>query len=146
MLHIDPSNHATATFSNKFKTQGPFKNRNWDKKVKVPVTTLDELISEYGIPVFCKIDVEGYEVSVLKGLSVPIPYISFEYSKNLLKEVESCLSHLNKLGNARFNFSVSYNSTKLKLRKWTKSKKKLIDEVQKVPLGYPGDVFVNFLN
>jgi len=38
----------TLTFSDKFETQGPFKNRNWDKEVTVPVTTLDELIRGFG--------------------------------------------------------------------------------------------------
>jgi FkbM family methyltransferase len=39
----------------------------WDKTVTVPVTTLDELIAKYGVPAFCKIDVEGFELEVLRG-------------------------------------------------------------------------------
>lgn len=56
----------------------------WDEKIKftgeytVPVTTLDLLIEKYGKPDFIKIDVEGYEQNVLKSLSVPVPFISFE--------------------------------------------------------------------
>ena len=37
-----------------------FKDYRWDKVVKVEMTTLDILIEQYGIPVFIKIDVEGY--------------------------------------------------------------------------------------
>ena len=32
---------------------------------------------KYGKPIFIKIDVEGYETKVLKGLSQPVNYISF---------------------------------------------------------------------
>ncbi len=44
------------------------------------MTTRDKLIEEYGIPSFIRSDVEGYELEVLKGLSVPINMISFEYT------------------------------------------------------------------
>lgn len=57
-----------------------FKEHNWDKTIEVDMTTLDELIAIYGIPAFIKIDVEGYELEVLKGLSQPIKMISFEYT------------------------------------------------------------------
>lgn len=57
-----------------------FKEFNWDKQVKVEMTTLDKLIEQYGLPQFIKIDVEGYELNVLKGLSKPINVISFEYT------------------------------------------------------------------
>ena len=57
-----------------------FKGKNWIKNVKVSMTTLDELIKKYGKPSFIKIDVEGYELEVLKGLTHPIKMISFEYT------------------------------------------------------------------
>ncbi len=57
-----------------------FKKYNWNKVVKVEMTTLDNLIGKYGLPVFIKIDVEGYELEVLKGLTKPVKMISFEYT------------------------------------------------------------------
>src|ERR687890_1113010 len=33
----------------------------WEDPVPVPLTTLDALVAEHGVPAFCKIDVEGYE-------------------------------------------------------------------------------------
>jgi len=34
---------------------------------------------EYGLPHFCKIDVEGFEEQALAGLSRPLPVLSFEF-------------------------------------------------------------------
>jgi FkbM family methyltransferase len=51
----------------------------WDESVDVEVTTLDALIATHGEPAFCKIDVEGFELEVLSGLSRPLRALSFEY-------------------------------------------------------------------
>lgn len=45
----------------------------------IPVSTLDLMITTHGIPDYCKIDAEGWELQVLSGLNKPIPVISFEY-------------------------------------------------------------------
>ena len=37
------------------------------------------MISRFGAPDFCKINVEGLELEVLRGLSRPVPALSFEY-------------------------------------------------------------------
>lgn len=59
---------------------GRFSNETWDRTAEVEVDTLDSLIAKHGKPHFIKIDVEGFEADVLKGLSVAIPIISFEYT------------------------------------------------------------------
>ncbi len=51
---------------------GRFKQFDWNRVVETEMTTLDRLIKEHGVPVFIKIDVEGYELEVLKGLSTPV--------------------------------------------------------------------------
>jgi FkbM family methyltransferase len=57
--------------------------REWEGRIKeaisVRVTTLDECIVKYGVPRYCKVDVEGYEVQVFLGLTRPIETISFEF-------------------------------------------------------------------
>jgi len=74
--------HTSSSFSKKWidsVKKDRFKKYNWNKIVKMEITTLDKLIEKYGLPVFIKIDVEGYELEVLKGLTKPIKMISFEY-------------------------------------------------------------------
>jgi hypothetical protein len=44
----------------------------------VPTVTIDELIANYGVPFFIKIDVEGHELTVPRGMHRPVPYLSFE--------------------------------------------------------------------
>jgi len=109
-FYISQNYHTTSTFSEKWMFSSRFKNRfsksrQLRKKI-VNTTTLDCLISEYGVPHFCKIDVEGFEYHVLKGLSTTIPCISFEFVSEFLDEAERCINHLTTLGNVRFNYSL----------------------------------------
>lgn len=90
---------------------------NWNKTQKVPLSTLDQLIKDYGLPKFCKIDVEGYETEVLKGLSQPIPYLSFEYNNKLRNKALECLQILTQFPNLTYNFS-AYESMELSLSQW----------------------------
>src|SRR5439155_4370448 len=45
---------------------------------EVHTTTLVDLFATYGVPFFVKIDVEGYELSVLRGLKQAVPFLQFE--------------------------------------------------------------------
>lgn len=85
---------------------GKFAQAEWSKKVVVPVTTLDALISQYGTPAFCKIDVEGFEYEVLKGLSRPIQALSFEFTPEYMQPTLNCVDYLARLGNYQFNYSL----------------------------------------
>jgi FkbM family methyltransferase len=132
-----------STFSEKWKT-GRFSDYKWNKKKIVPVTTLDNLIKEFGEPNFCKIDVEGFELRVLKGLSRPIKYLSFEFTKEFLDETESCLNYLLSLGPAQFNCDL-YESMQFLFPKWVTAEELLtkLKSINDELLG--GDVYVKFL-
>ena len=85
----------------------------------VETTTLDELINEYGVPFFIKIDVEGHEVSVLEGLSRPVRHLSFEVNlPEFRTEGLRCVEILRQLSrNGMFNYVVDC-SEDLVLRQW----------------------------
>ncbi len=104
-----------STFDSKFitDTKEKFKYTEWKDTIKVPVTTLENLIIKYGFPQFCKIDVEGFEPQVLKGLKSIIPYISFEYAVPERKQAAlDCIQLLHNLSeNGMFNYSVRESMT-----------------------------------
>ena len=74
---------------------------------QVPVVTLDSAIACFGIPAYCKIDVEGWELEVLKGLTQPLPLISFEFHLNVqgIKSAVSCLESLTRFGPGLVNIT-----------------------------------------
>lgn len=107
MLEMNVSSQAPtlSTFTQRWKT-GRFVDYKWDQKIKVPITTLDELISKYGIPKYIKIDVEGFELQVLKGLTKKTGIISFEFTSEFFDDARTCLIYLCSIGYENFNFSL----------------------------------------
>jgi FkbM family methyltransferase len=87
------------------KASGRFAEFEWNDEREVRTRTLDDLISEYGVPDFCKIDVEGYEYGVIQGLSTPVPALAFEFEKERADERLRAVDHLASLGMQAFNFS-----------------------------------------
>jgi hypothetical protein len=102
---------------NAVKSSGRFAAYSWDETLMVPVTTLDSLIQDFGLPCFCKIDVEGFEAEVLAGLSKPIEALSFEFTPELTKTTVGCVAHLAAIGAYEFNFDVN-ESMQLQLTSW----------------------------
>jgi FkbM family methyltransferase len=80
-----------------------FQKVHWEEQIEVTVTTLDALIGAYGVPRFCKIDVEGFEAEVLAGLSRPVPGLSFEFVAGALDVAVACVRRLQALGAYEFN-------------------------------------------
>jgi FkbM family methyltransferase len=79
-----------------------FASVSWDRSCEVQVDTLDGLIARHGKPAFCKIDVEGYELEVLAGLSQPLAAVSFEYIPVALERALACVQRLSALGPYEF--------------------------------------------
>ncbi|MFD0981478.1 FkbM family methyltransferase [Tropicimonas aquimaris] len=102
------SRHPTvSTLNGDFVTAGAsavgFEHVRWDREQPVSVITLDGLIERFGNPAYVKIDVEGYEIAVLAGLSRPVPLISVEYLPAYPHLAKALVGRLEALGLARFN-------------------------------------------
>jgi FkbM family methyltransferase len=77
-----------------------YKEENWNKVEMIEQVTIDEIIQKYGDPEFIKIDVEGYELEVLKGLNRPVKMVSFEYTiPEQTEKAINCIMHLKKINN-----------------------------------------------
>lgn len=82
-----------------------FKKVRWEQEVEVAVVTLDQMIAEYGLPAFCKIDVEGFEEDVLRGVSQPLPALSFEFVTGTLERSVACIQRLEALAPGRYRYN-----------------------------------------
>lgn len=80
-----------------------FAHVRWDGRQRVRVTTLDHLIAEHGLPRYVKIDVEGFELEVLCGLSHPVALISVEYLPDLQDQTVAVIARLMEIGPYCFN-------------------------------------------
>jgi len=87
------------------RESGRFADYQWNERQKVQSTTLDALMDTYGTPRFIKIDVEGFEPEVLRGLSRPVPYLSFEWTPEYSTAMEECLARLESIGTIETNYS-----------------------------------------
>jgi len=98
------NNHWASTSSMEFLSHGRFsKVFSWDDPIKIKTSTLDLLIQEYGVPNHIKIDVEGYELMVLNGLTNMAQMISFEWNEEEKLNTLRCINHLHALGYNKFS-------------------------------------------
>jgi FkbM family methyltransferase len=117
-----------------------FSPLKWERSIKVPMTTLDSLIAQFGMPSFCKIDVEGFEYEVIKGLTQPIKAVSLEFATHHLPPAVDSIRRLAELGLTGFNYSMG-ESTEWALPKFV-SADEICNILRKLPekLAY-GDVY-----
>jgi len=123
---------------------GRFQGRTWDRTATVEVSTLDRLIAEHGLPAFVKIDVEGFEYEVVKGLSRPVRALSLEYAPEAMESMRRCLDHLDRLGALRLNYSPE-ESMRLAQGAWV-GRRELEDYLTQLgdDLSIWGDVYARF--
>ncbi len=127
------------------KKSGRFTEYGWNKKQRVPLTTLDKLIEQYGIPAFIKIDVEGFEYQVIRGLTRPVSVLSLEYVPEVIESTYLCIDYLQHLGKIELNYTAGENMQML-LKKWTTpyEMKKLLSNISKEDNLF-GDVYIRFV-
>jgi FkbM family methyltransferase len=127
-MWIDGPGSAVNTLSQKWatalkgnKARHTYGNCGLDfaRQKTVETTTLEELISAHGVPIFIKIDVEGYELNVIRGLQRPVRYLSFEVNlPEFRPEGLQCVELLGRLATTGiFNYAVDCEQG-LALERW----------------------------
>jgi FkbM family methyltransferase len=105
--------------------------------VDVPITTLDAIIAEFGMPAYIKIDVEGFEAEVLRGLSHSVKCVSIECNlPAFVDETLGCLARLEAINPAtEFNYCITEPPTTFVSDRWL-SRAEMADVVASRQLPY----------
>ena len=124
-----------------------FGDKEWSERMSVELTTLDELVEKYGVPAFCKIDVEGYEPLVISGLTQPLKTLSLEYTPEYYEGLANCIEALSKLGKLKLNFSV-HGKYELYWLQWSYPDEFIekLANLKEPACSIGGDVYINFVS
>jgi FkbM family methyltransferase len=114
---------------------------DWQGTVRVSVQTLDSIANKYGVPKYVKVDAEGYDAEVLRGMSFRPEILSFEFLPDAMEIARECIQMFQ--GSA-FNFVIEQRSC-FELNHWVNSAEILsaLSDLPKTVLY--GDVFVTNL-
>jgi FkbM family methyltransferase len=85
------------------------------KSKKIKVEIIENFITRFGKPIYIKIDVEGYEYEVIKGLKSAVPIISFEANlPEFCDETIQIIEYLTNNLSDRYRFNFIAESSFLK--------------------------------
>lgn len=129
------SYHTISSMSQEFINESKkerFTDYNWNQTREVFTDTLDNMIAKHGKPNFIKIDVEGYELNVLKGLKSSIDTISIEFNPELCENTLQCLDYIDELNEGQTIFNYGYrNDEYFKYDEW-QTKESIIEYLKSV--------------
>ena len=148
MLMVNSNNPTVSTLSKSFvaaandRAAPGWEGQVWDQSAQVSAVTLDDLIARHGRPGFVKIDVEGAELDVLRGLSSALDMLSFEFTTLQRHLAYDCVDRCKELGMDRFNVSLRESQT-FQMSEWVDaaSMKALIERLP--PDANSGDVYAS---
>ena len=87
-------------------------NYKWNSTIVKNTISLDDLVINHKTPDLIKIDVEGYELEVIKGLSNKQKEICFEWAEEQYVNINKTCEHLKSIGYT--DFGVIYGDEYLK--------------------------------
>lgn len=144
VMHINSRNPTVSTISEDFMLEASgaegWEGQTWDARISVPAITLDRLVATFGAPAFVKIDVEGFEDEVLRGLSQPLPALSFEFTTIARAVAVRAIEHLERLGGYGYDVALG-ESQRLTFERWVGAAE-MIDHLSTLPHeANSGDVY-----
>lgn len=109
-MRVNRANPTVSTLSGDFVqaadgAQG-WEDQHWDDVQQIRLITLDLLIAAHGKPDFIKIDTEGHEAEVMKGLSTAVPMLSFEITTIARDAGLSALAEARRLGYRQYRLTL----------------------------------------
>ena len=132
--------------SKRFQTETRHaKECKWTNFQPILITTLDSLINQNGIPQFCKIYVEGFEEYLIKRLSYPIHFISFEFQKELLDIIEGCCDHLSSIGEFKYNCTLAPLDVNFIFPKWVSAEELYNARKKREDIRLGRDVYAKYI-
>lgn len=109
-MRVNRANPTVSTLSGEFVQAADgaegWEGQTWDGTQQIRLTTLDRLIATLGRPDFVKIDTEGHEAEVLKGLTDPVPMLSFEITTIARDAGIAALAETRRLGYREFRLTL----------------------------------------
>lgn len=108
----------------------------------VEVTTLQALVDQFGVPDFCKIDVEGFEFEVVSGLEQQLVVLSLEFHANEPERILRSIDKLEELGRVQLN-AIQMNGKDFIFKNWV-SREQFAIELSSGKLPRVGDALIHF--
>lgn len=103
-FYINTGCDGVSTASTEWVMNSRFNNDNWALPIQIKSITLDDLIDSTFMPDMIKIDVEGYENEVLKGLTKKVALIQFEWAEEELESLKDSCEYLKSIGYTQFAY------------------------------------------
>ena len=123
---------------------GRFSGHEWNGRQVIRIDTLDNQIKKHGVPVFIKIDVEGFEEQVLLGLSQGVKAVSFEFTPEMIGNALGCIRALEQVRKYQYRFSFG-ESMAFSHDKWLDADG-MGDYLAQVPQQEFGDVYARSIH
>jgi FkbM family methyltransferase len=89
------------------------------RTINVNTCTMDWLVEQYGKPDLIKIDVEGAEWAVFKGMTQNYGKLAFEWTQETLDQHEEQLAYLKSIGYTKFRMQFIENHLQEPTTEWS---------------------------
>jgi FkbM family methyltransferase len=105
-FYINTGCDGVSTAHTDWVTKSRFSENQWNDPINIETITLDDLIDNTFMPDMIKIDVEGYENTVIKGLTKKVDLIQFEWAEEEMESIKDTCEYLKTIGFTQFAYKL----------------------------------------